>query len=106
MIAETIFLCVGVIGMPGAERLGDIAVVFAALVFVAYQQRDRRAGSLAFEDAGEDFDGVRFAALRDVTRSAGFTPVQIVLDIALAQRESGWATIDHTAYRRAVRFAK
>jgi hypothetical protein len=36
----------------------DVAVVLAALVLVADQQRDRGAGGQAFVDAGQDLDRV------------------------------------------------
>jgi hypothetical protein len=39
IVAETVFLPVGVVGMAGAEGLGDVAVILAALVLVADQQR-------------------------------------------------------------------
>ena len=43
-VAEAVFLRVGVVGVAGAEGLDDVAVVLAALVLVADQERDRRAG--------------------------------------------------------------
>ncbi len=92
--------------MAGTEGVGDVAVVLAALVFVADQQRDGRAGGLAFEHTGKDLHRVRFAALRDVARGAGLAAVQLDLDVGCAQLHSRRATVDDAADGRAVRFAE
>ena len=105
-VAEAVFLRVGVVGVAGAEGLGDVAVVLAALVFVADQQRDRRAGGLAFVHAGEDFHRIGFAALGDVARGAGLAAVEIMLDVGLGERHAGRAAVDHAADGGAVRFAE
>ena len=67
--------------MAGAERLDDIAVILAALIGIADQQRDRRAGGLALEHARQDFDLIRFLALRDVARRAGLAAIEFELDV-------------------------
>jgi hypothetical protein len=54
-----------------AEGVEQVRVVLAALVGVADQERDRRAGGHALEHAGEDLDLVGLLALRDVARGAG-----------------------------------
>ena len=69
-IAQAVLLQVGVVGVARAEGLRDLAVVLAALVGVADQQADRRAGGLAFVDAREDLHPVRFLALGDVAAGA------------------------------------
>ena len=97
---------VSVIGVTGAKCLGDVAVILAALILVAYQQRNRRAGGFAFIHAGENFHRVGFAALRDVARSAGFATVEVMLDVGFAQHQPGRAAIDHAADRRAVRLTE
>ena len=51
MVAKTVFLRVGVIGVPRTERLADIAVILTALIFVADQQCNWRACGLALEHA-------------------------------------------------------
>ena len=53
-VAQPVLAPVGVVGVAGAEGVEDVAVVLAALVLIADQQADRRAGGLAFVDAGED----------------------------------------------------
>ena len=92
--------------MTGAERVGDVAVVLAALVCIADQQRDRRAGGLAFEHARQDLDLVFFLALRDMARRAGFAAVEFELDVGFAKRHTRRAAVDHAADSGAVRFAE
>ena len=75
---------VGVVGVAGAEGVEQVRVVLAALVGVADQQADRRAGGPAFEHAGQDLDLVGLVALRDVARGAGAAPVELGLDVGLA----------------------
>ena len=92
--------------MAGAELLGDGAVVFAALVGVANQQGDGGAGGFALEDAGKDFHAIGFAALGNVTAGAGFTAVEIGLDVVCAKRQAGRAAVDDAANACAVAFAE
>ena len=106
MIANAVFLPIGVVGVAGTERVGDRRVVLAARVLVADQERDRRAGGAAFENAGQDLDRVGFAALGDVARRAGLAPVEIVLDVGGGERKPGRTAVDHAADRRSVRFAE
>ncbi len=69
--------------MTGAKALRDVAIVLAALILVADQQRDGRAGGLALVHAGEDLHRVRFIALRDMAAGAGAAAIQILLDVGL-----------------------
>ena len=52
--------------MPRPEGAGDIAVILAALVGIANQQGNWRAGGSALEDPGENLHFVRFAPLGDM----------------------------------------
>jgi len=92
--------------MAGPEGIGDVAVILAALVLIADQQGDRRTGRLAFEYTGENLDGIRLAALRDVTGGARLATIQFGLDIRLADFQPGRATVDHAADGRTMGFAK
>src|SRR5204862_265878 len=44
IVAQAVFLPVGVIGVPGPEGVGERAVILAPLVFVPDEKADRRAG--------------------------------------------------------------
>ena len=97
---------VGVVGVAWAEGLGDVAIVLAALVGVADQQANRRAGGLALVHARQDLDLVRLVALGDEFAGAGAAAVQLGLDVRLRQSHAGRAPVDHTSDRRPMRFAK
>ena len=106
IIANAVLLQIRIVGMAGPESIGDIAVIFTALIFVADQKRDRGAGGLAFEHAGEYLYRIGFFALRHMARGAGFAPVEIDLQIFGAQAQARRATIHHAADGRAVGFAE
>ncbi len=106
MIANTVFLPIGVVGVTGAKGIGDRRVILAARVLVANQERDRRSGRPSFENAGQDFDRVGFAALGYVSRRAGLAPVEIVLDVGSSQLQPRRTAIDNAADRRPVRLAE
>ena len=105
-VAQAVLVPVGVVGMAGAKALGDVAVVLAALVGVADQQGNRRAGGLALVHAREDLDRVGLVALRDVAAGARAAPVQVSLDIGLGEGHAGRAAVNHAANGRAVGFTK
>ena len=106
IVADAVLLPVRVVGVPGAKRVCDIAVVLAARIDVANQQRDRRAGGRALEYAGEDFDRIGFLTLSDVARSAGTPAIEIVLNVRFAERQTRRATVDHATDRGPVAFAE
>src|SRR3546814_20956280 len=56
VIANAVRLHVGVIGVVLSAYLLDLLVVVAALIGIAYHQRDRRAGGLAFKYTGQNLD--------------------------------------------------
>src|SRR6218665_929921 len=105
-VANAVLAPVAVVGVAGAKTLGAAAVVFAALVGIADQQRDRRARGLALVDAGEYFHRIRLVALRDMAAAAWPPPVQVGLYVGLGQGHAGRAAVDHAANGRAVGFAK
>ena len=82
--------------MTGTEAVDDVAVILAALVFIANQQRDRRAGGFAFIHTGENLDGIGFLALSDVAGSAGLAAIQLGLYVGFGQRHARGAAINHT----------
>ena len=105
-VAQAVLLPVGVVGVTGAKALRDVAVVLAALVLVADQQADRRAGGVALVDAGQDLHLVGLLPLGDELAAAGAAPVQLGLDVGLRQRQAGRAAVDHAADGRAMGFTE
>src|SRR5207237_8413952 len=104
--AHAVLLKVGVVRMPGPEFLGDRGIILRALVFVADEKADRRAGGAALKDAGEELDRVGFAPLGDMARAAGFAPIQFALNISGGELHARRTAIDHAAVRRPVRLAE
>ncbi len=92
--------------MAGTESIKDIAVILAALVLVADQQRDRRAGGFAFEHAGQDFDRIRFLALGHMARGAWLAAIELWLDVGFGQFHARRAAVNHATDGRAMGFAE
>ena len=78
------------------------AVVPAPLIGIADQKRNGGSRRSALIDAGEDFHGIGFPALRHVSALPGLTPVKFLLDICFRQRHPRGAPVDHAADRRPV----
>ena len=106
VIPRPVLLPIGVIGMPRAELLGDVAVILAALVRITNQQANRRTRGFALEDARQNFHCIRLATLRDVARRTRLATIQFGLNIRFANRQPRRTTIHHAANRRPVGFAK
>src|SRR5882757_3764523 len=92
--------------MAGTKAILDLFIVPGALIFVLHQQRDRRAGGLAFEHAGQDTDRIRLAALAGVLRGSRPPAVNIDLQIRLRQIQSRRAAVHHTTQRGAMTLPK
>jgi len=92
--------------MSWAKGLQDVAVVFAALVGVVNQKRNRRAGGHALVDAAQDLHLVRLLALCHMAAGAGAAAVEVVLDVGLAQSHAWRAAVNHAADGWAVGFTK
>jgi hypothetical protein len=92
--------------VPGPKGARDLAVVLAALIKIADQKRDRRAGRPAFEDAGKNLDLIGFAPLCDMARGAGLPAIQLELDVRGREFEPWRTAIDDAADGRPMRFAE
>src|SRR5690606_7747754 len=105
-IAEAVLVPVGVVGVAGAELALDGAIVLAAVVGVAHQQRQRRAGGDALVHAAQDLALVRLAPRRGMAGLAGGASRQVVGEVVRRDGDAGRAAVDHAAYRRTVRLAE
>ena len=105
IVANAVFFPIRVVGMAGAKAIGDVAVIFGALVGVFDQQLDRGAGCHSVEDAAQDADEVFLAPLRRKARLSGFALVEPALDVRLGERQARRNTVDDDADRGAVAFA-
>src|SRR6185437_2487898 len=93
VVAQAVFLLIGVVRVPGPEAVLDLLVIARTRVGILDQEADRRAGGLSVEDTREDADLVAFTALADELRSARAASVDILLDVLLRQRKSRWAAV-------------
>jgi hypothetical protein len=71
-----------------------VRVRFRTRIFVAHENGNRGAESLAFEEAGENFATVLLIALRDNLALPRTATVEIALDIRFANLDAGWAPVD------------
>ncbi|CNU74083.1 Uncharacterised protein [Salmonella enterica subsp. enterica serovar Bovismorbificans] len=83
VIAQAVFLLIGVIRVSRTKNIFNRAVVLRALIGVFNQQANAGAGRHAIKHAGENFYLIRFAALGSIARGAGAASVEIVLQIGL-----------------------
>ena len=93
--------------MTGAELVLDVAVVLGALVDVADEERDRRAGRdlaalVVGKDARQDLDRVGLLALGREARLARAALVEEGLDVGGGQRQPRRAAVDDAADRGSV----
>jgi hypothetical protein len=111
IVADAVFDVIGIVCVPGAIALGDLAIILGALVGVLDQHGDRCAGrdhGLAVgihHHTGEHFDDVIFASLCDETRLAGLALVHPGLDFGMGEAETGRAAVHDATERRTVAFA-
>src|ERR1700733_15115211 len=106
MIAQAVFLLVGIVGVSGAETISQAVIVARAGVAVLDQQSDWRAGGAPFEHAGQYPHLVGFAPLTHELRAAGATPVDVTLQIGRFQRQSRGTAVDDAAQCRPVALAE
>ena len=105
VIAQAVLGVKAQISVAGAVDVGERAVVFGALVFISDEETDGGAGRAALEDAGQDRDGVLLAARGRVGILARAPPVEAGLDVFLAERQAGRASVDDGADPGPVAFA-
>ena len=80
MVAYTVFLMIGVVGMGGTEQAAHVLVVLRVLVGVPDDEADGTASGLAFEDAAEQLHLVGLVARGGDLALSWATAVQLALD--------------------------
>ena len=108
MIAEAVFLPVGVVGMSGTATVAQGVIILAAVVAVANEKGDGCAQRRTVEESAQPFHLVGFTAWRGVgRRGIAFAPtLQFGVDQRGVDRQAGRATVDDSPYGRAVGFAE
>ncbi len=92
--------------MAGPKRLQNIPVIFAALVGVLNQQRNRRSCGFTLIDTAQNLNHVWFLALGHMATGSWTAAVKVGLNVCLRQCHARRAAVDHTANGWAVGFTK
>ena len=92
--------------MTRAKAVEYLGVILRTRVGVLDQQPNRRAGGLAVEYTGKNFNFVGLAPLRGMARLTGLAAVEIGLNIGFGKRHAGRATVDDGNIGRAVRLPR
>src|SRR5690606_34855379 len=106
IVADAIFLMIGVVRMGRSELVHDAAVILGALVGVLDQQADGGPCGATLEHARENLHLIGFLALGGKARGAGLASVQIALQVSFAQGQPRWATIYNATQGGAMAFAE
>ena len=102
IIAEAVLGVVRVVGVSGAIDVLDVFVVAAALVLVADEDGEARAGGAPLEQSGKDFRLIRLVALRDDFALAGPAAVEVDHQIVDRQLDAGRHAVDDDDISRPV----
>ena len=105
VVAPPVLRVVGVVGVARPVLVPDIAVVAGALIDVADENRDARAGRLPFEDPGQDLRRVGLVPRGDDPALAGAPPGEVLGEIRLRERKAGRTAVDDDDVAGAVRLA-
>ena len=92
--------------MSWTEGRHDVAIVLAALVDIADQQRDRSAGGLALIDARKDLHLIGLMPLRGEAAAPGGASLQIGAEFFGIECHSRRTTVDDAADGRPVALAE
>ena len=104
-IADAELGIVGEVRVRGAVGQLHLGVGGGALVGVAHEQGNRRAGGAAFEDAGKDLDGIGLLARRGDVTLAWAPAVELGLDFSGGYWQARRAAVDDNADGGTVAFA-
>src|SRR5690606_2022490 len=105
VVAKTILGVVRVVGVTRTVFRGNVRVIAALLILVAYQDGDARAGGAALEHACEDLRSVGLVTLRHDLALARSTPIEVDLQRLHRKGDPRRATIDDHDVSGSVRLA-
>jgi hypothetical protein len=92
--------------VPWPESVHDLGIVLGALIGVVNDQADGRAGGPTLEQARQNLYLVGLAPLGGMPGFTRFTPIQIMLQVGVGERQARRAAVDDTADSWAVTFSK
>ena len=106
MVADAVFLEIGVVGMRGTEYVAHILVVLRVLIGVTHDEADGTTRRLALEDPTEQFHLIGFLARgRDLTLSWA-TAIELCLDKVHIDIDAGRHAVNNATYSLTMTLAK
>ena len=109
MVADPVFQIIGIVGVARPILAGNIAIILGALIGVFDHHRDRSAGRhqhiAVFDEAGQHFHLIRFAALRDESGLSWLAAVKLGLNVGGGEADAGRTAVHHAAERGSMAFA-
>ena len=106
VVARTIFIKIGVVGMGGTEERAQVLIVLRVLILVSDDEADGGAGRAPFEDAAEQLYVVGLGALGGQRALAGAAAVELALYEVEVDLDACGHAVDDAADGRPVAFAK
>ena len=106
MVADTVFLIIGKIGVAGPEQVLDAFVFGGVLIFIENSHGDRSSGGLAFEDAGKYLKLIFFIARGSDIALAGPAAGQFGLNLVVREIQPRLDTVEYGTDRGAMTFAE
>ena len=93
IIPKTVFGIKAVICMAGTVILCNLAVICGDLGGIADHQGDGSTGGLSVKDTGQNLHLIGFFTLCSDSTGAGFTAIQIFLNLFFGERKSGGTAV-------------
>ena len=106
VVADTIFIIIGVVGMGRTEQTAQVLIVLRVLVLVPDDESDGTARRLPFKDAAEQFHLVCFLPRRSDMALSRTATVQFLLDEFQVDVDACRHPVDHAAYGLTVTFSE
>ena len=106
MVADAVFLLIGVVGVRGTEHVAHILVVLRMLVGVAHDEADGTARRLALEDPAEQFHLIGFLSRRRDLALSGTTAIELCLDEVHIDVDACGHAVDHATNGLTMTLAK
>ena len=106
MIAYTVFMMIGVVGMGGTEQTAHILVVLRVLIGVAHDKPDGTARRFALKDTAQQFHLIGFLTRRGDLALSRTTTVEFTLDERYIDIDTSGHPVDDASDGFSVALAK
>ena len=97
MVADAVFLLIGVVGMRGTEHVAHVLVILRVLIGVAHDEADGTARRLTLEDATEQFHLIGFLARGCDLALSRTTAIELCLDEVHVDIDACWHAVDNAS---------